>query len=87
MYLTNNSYNGIKADIFSLGVTLFILVASKPCFYASSKKDKYYNNIINNHQQYESDLKKNNINISNTLLNLFYKMVAFEEKNRPDNIE
>lgn len=49
MYLKNVSYNGIKADIFSLGVTLFTLVTNKPCFYAASKKDKYYINIINNH--------------------------------------
>ena len=36
------SFNGVKADIFSLGVTLFNLVTNKCDFYEASKNDKNY---------------------------------------------
>ena len=87
MYI-NSSYNGIKADIFSLGVTLFALMTNKPCFRAASKKDKYYKNLLENHKKYENYFKiKFNIEFNEIFLDLFYQMVAFEEEKRPKNIE
>ena len=87
MYI-NSSYNGIRADIFCLGVTLFALLTNKPCFRAASKKDKYYKNLLDNHNKYENYFKKKfNIELKEVFLDLFYKMVAFEEDKRPKNIE
>ena len=82
----NESYNGIKADIFSLGVTLFILITRKPCFYEANKKDKFYNAIIKK-KGYSHYMKKNKIKLSHEFLNLFYKMVAYKESDRPNNIQ
>ena len=39
-------YNGIKVDIFSLGVVLINLVTCKIGFVQANRKDKYYKYII-----------------------------------------
>ena len=79
-------YDGIKADIFSLGVTLFVLINKKPCFYKADVKNKIYKTIILK-KGYEYYLKVNDIKVTKDFLDLFYKMVAFEEKDRPNNIQ
>lgn len=41
------AYDGHKADIFSLGVILFITVMGFFPFKVAKKNDKYYNLLIN----------------------------------------
>ena len=92
---TNLPYDGIKADIFSLGVLLFNLVTCKFGFYEAKINSK---NISNNKNKtlYEYIKDKNikdyweklstMINIdefSNEFKNLYIKMVAFNPKERP----
>jgi serine/threonine protein kinase len=39
---SNEGYEGDKADIFSLGVILFILVFGVPPFHSATKDDSFY---------------------------------------------
>ena len=88
MYIKNTPYNGKKADIFSLGVTLFVLLTKKPCFLAASRKDKYYRNIMDNHKAYQHYFKKIIQNdTSDLFFKLFFKLVEFDEKERPKDIK
>ena len=41
-----DGYNGIKADIFSLGVVLFYLISKEQCFISTRSSCKTYNLII-----------------------------------------
>ena len=74
--------NGEKADIFSLGVVLFLLVNSKYGFDKSKKTDKYYGLIVE--KKYDEYWKKLKLeNLSDDFKNLYLKMVAFEPGERP----
>ena len=75
-------FNGEKADIFSLGVVLFLLVNKKYGFDKSKKADKFYRLIIK--KKYEEYWKKKQLeNLSDDFKNLYVKMVAFEPGERP----
>ena len=56
----NITCNGIKADIFSLGVLLFKLVTGKFCFPLAYKQDPFYKDIIKkNYKSFWETVKKN----------------------------
>ena len=89
-HLFGEEYDGIKNDIFALGKTLFNLIFGMKisCFKKNGKGDQKYDLIINN--QYEEfwkiilgDYDKSYSNISEEFKNLFVRMVAYEEKERP----
>ena len=99
-------FEGIKADIFSLGATLFNLILGKTIFRFKSKfsqndkvnyddklkellKDKFYSLIMKNkiYDFWEAVSLKYHPVISPEFKKLIIRMVAFLEKDRPDNIQ
>ena len=86
----NQPYNGSKADIFSLGVILFILVTGRFGFNNADNHDPNYqfirNNLIN---QYWNSLPNeiNNLNLSQEFKDLYIWMVYSNENNRPQTID
>lgn len=83
----NKEYDGIKVDIFSLGVILLNLVTCKIGFVKATLDDKYYKNIIfRNYILYWKLLKNHIGEISNELKELYLKMVDYNPDKRP-NIE
>ena len=77
-------FNGIKADIFSLGTLLFILVNGILPFHSSQKFDVYYSRIIvKKYQEYWNSETIRNLNLSDSFKNLFVKMVAYNPNERP----
>lgn len=82
----NMPFNGIKSDIFSLGVTLFHLLFGVMPFSKAKDKDIYYNYIIKNKKDdfWKSLKKKYNFKLSKEFKNLFLKMVAYKEEKRPN---
>ena len=84
--LSHRSYNGEKADIFSLGVLLFYLVSGRWGFENPTKKDPCYRYIMaGNIDQYWIELyaRIGNMNFSNDFKDLYISMVAPNENNRP----
>ena len=83
-------YDGIKNDIFALGKTLFCMIfgMKNSCFIKNKRGDQKYDLIIN--KQFEEFWKiilensdKSYSNISEDFKNLFVRMVAYEENERP----
>ena len=87
MFLSNKKFNPIKADIFSLGVTLFTLSAGVNGFFKAKESDSYYKYIKENTEEsienYWKSVEGNNIKISPLLQKLYIQMVSFNEDNRP----
>ena len=80
----NQKYDGIKVDIFSLGVILLNLVTCKIGFFKANKYDKYYRNIMTRHfKLYWESVKKQIGEISDELKELYLKMVAYNPDERP----
>ena len=78
-------YNGIKVDIFSLGVILFNLVTKKLGFIRATIKDPYYKYIFGkDFKTYWKKVKNEIGEISKELKDLFIKMVSFNPKERPN---
>jgi len=81
------AYNGSKADIFSLGVVLFNLVACKFGFENADKNDQFYRFIMaNQFDKYWNALSTHHINhqnFSQEFKDLYIRMVSFNENNRP----
>ena len=61
--LSNQPYDGIRADIFSLGQFLFILVTGQPGFKFASSKDVYYKLIIKKHLEHYWEKLESMINL------------------------
>ena len=77
-------YNGFKADIFSLGVTLFTLVTRKQGFKKPTKDDELYKFIkYNSFEGYWLVLKDITKNLSEEFKKLYFKMVSYKQKDRP----
>ena len=77
-------YNGVKADIFSLGVVLLNLVTCRIGFIQATRKDKYYKNImIRKYDKYWDSVKGQIGPISNELKDLYIRMVSFNPDERP----
>ena len=82
--LENHPYDGYKADIFSLGQLLFILVTDMFGFKSSNPKDYLYSLIINKQlDKYWNMRAKEKINPSNEFKDLFIRMVAYDPLQRP----
>ena len=84
----DEKFDGTKADIFSLGVTLFILVTNEKPFNIAYKVDELYK-LIKSHQYKEfwdklNIKRKKQIEVSKEFKELFIKMVDFNEDKRPD---
>ena len=91
-----NNFDGVRADIFSLGVILFKLVTGGYGF-VSSKKDNYLYSLIRNsngyYEEYWNSLKQTynklkkenqiNLKFSDKFKKLFVKMVAYKPSERP----
>ena len=81
-------FNGDKADIFSLGVVLIILVSGSYGFLTSEKTDRFYKYIIENTKEtYETYWKdvvaQTKVNPSDDFKKLYIKMVAHVPNERP----
>ena len=75
-------FNGEKADIFSLGVTLFFLVTKKDGF-ENSREETYLYQLIKE-KNYEKFWKLINIeNLSDDFKELYLSMVAHNPEERP----
>ena len=82
--LENHPYDGYKADIFSLGQLLFILVTDMFGFKSSNPKDYLYSLIMSNQSdKYWNMRSKEKINPSNEFKDLFIRMVAYDPLQRP----
>ena len=83
---SNQSYNGEKADIFSLGVILFELVSRTFPFEIAMEKDPLYKLISRGkiHQFWQNIEKWNLEDFSENFKNLFISMVDPNENNRPN---
>ena len=83
--ILNKPYDGFKADIFSLGVTLIYLTTNKQCFRSASKNDSNYRYIIiNKLDRFWGRVDKQINTLSQELKNLFIKMISFNPNDRPD---
>ena len=77
-------YNGIKVDIFSLGVVLLNLVTCKIGFLQATRKDKYYKYImVRKYDKYWESVKSQLGPLSEELKSLYIKMVCFNPDERP----
>ena len=82
--LAHQPYNGIKADIFSLGQLLINLVTGQFGFLSPSKTDRYYRLIIEQKlDHYWHEVQRNNIVLSQVFKDLFIRMVDPNPDNRP----
>ena len=82
--LARQPYDGIKADIFSLGQLLINLVTGQFGFHSSAPNDKYYRLIINqNIDYYWHELHQINLILSQEFKNLFIRMVNPNPAQRP----
>ena len=83
--LSNRPYDGIRADIFSLGQFLFILVAGIPGFNFASSEDIYYKLIIKQHLDHYWEMLESmiNLNLSPKFKDLFIRMVNPNPAQRP----
>ena len=79
----HKTFDGFKADIFSLGVVLLNLTTCKFGFGAAVQNDEYYIYImVKYYDQYWQKLKSIT-GISENLKNLYVKMVAYKPSERP----
>ena len=88
-------YNGVKADIFSLGVVLFILVVGEICFEIAYINNKYYKcimvkkpsdywkKLIEDYGEISEEVKNRIINMNEKLKNLHEKMISYFPELRP----
>lgn len=74
-------YLGQFEDIFSLGVTLFVLVTGSLPFKLPVPNDSLYQYFVRN--DYYGYWKKRNIKVSESFMELFNNMVAFDFTQRP----
>ena len=85
----NIPYDGIKNDIFSLGVILFCLVFCNFGFSSATRYNKLYKLIIrNNFEQYWEEIgkkigKEKVNNVSLEFKKLFFKIVSYNPEQRP----
>ena len=76
-----NGYDGIKSDIFSLGVTLFVITIGKFPFHLSSYSDKKYRLIMNKKfEKYWANFEK--YKLSDEFKDLINHLICFDPKER-----
>ena len=84
MFEKGKTYNGIEADIFSLGVVLFHIVLGKVCFEDAAHSS--YNDIKDSKDSKDKEHKKfwdNYGKLTEDFKNLFAKMVTYNPEERP----
>ena len=74
-------YLGVYEDIFSLGVTLFIIVTGYLPFILPLPNDSLYHYIAIG--DYNNFWRKRNIKVSSSFMELFNNLVAFDPTQRP----
>ena len=74
-------YLGVYEDIFSLGVTLFIIVTGHLPFLLSIPNDPLYQYIV--WGDYFNYWRKRNIKVSHSFMELFDNLIAFDPSQRP----
>ena len=74
-------YLGVSEDIFSLGVTLFILVTGHLPFLLALPNDPLYKYIFD--IDYINYWRKRNVKVSPSFMELFDNLVAFDPSQRP----
>ena len=74
-------YLGVYEDIFSLGVTLFIIVTGHLPFILALPTDPLYKYIFNG--DYKGYWDKRNIKVSPSFMELFNNLIAFDPSKRP----
>jgi len=80
----NKEYNGFKIDIFSLGVTLFVLTFYVNGFTEAKKEDPLYQKImVEKPDWYWNAIGKLSNTMSKEFKNLYYQMVSFKYYKRP----
>ena len=86
-------YNGIKADIFCLGVILFNLVTRGHSFKDYSKTTDLiyslmYQDTDGTYKEYWNEVNKHiKANLSENFKNLYIQMIAHDPQNRPEDID
>jgi serine/threonine protein kinase len=89
----DSTYNGIKADIFSLGVVLFNLVTGKPAFENNAKEtDSLYGLILKDNdgtfKDYWDEMKNRvKVPLSNNFKKLYMQMIAHKPENRLESFD
>jgi serine/threonine protein kinase len=82
--LSHKDYNGPCADIFSIGVILFVLVTGKLPFGKAHISDPMYKMIAKgDYENYWKVMSQKIIPISDNLISLFNLILAFEPLQRP----
>ena len=82
----NQPYNTFKADIFNLGVILFYIITGKFGFESSNKNNEKYNYIKEHKfEQFWNtfEIDENIKNLSPEFKNLYFKIVSYNEEERP----
>jgi serine/threonine protein kinase len=82
---SHTAYSGFKADIFALGVILFLLVNGFPPFYKfATNSDPYYKFFAEKKENvYWSCLKRKfQLNFDNDFIDLINKMLAANDADR-----
>lgn len=82
--LQKKPYDGVKSDIFSLGVSLFVLVTGKMPFKHALVDDPYYKEIAkNNPSKYWEKLASKVPEVSHDFQDLFAKFISYDPSLRP----
>lgn len=78
---SKHPYYGISNDIFSLGITLFVIITGNMPFRLTTTNDPLYSLVANN--RYEEYYKKRGIKLSDSFKEMFNMMVALNYEQRP----
>lgn len=79
--LETKSYNGVKNDIFAMGVILFIIVNGYPPFREAKLKDPWYRNIYQGQYNKFWEMHGNKVTVTNpAFLDLIIGMLVPEDK-------
>lgn len=82
--LQKKPYLGVQSDIFSLGVSLFVLVTGKMPFKHALVDDPYYKEIAKlNYDRYWEKLSSKVPNVSVEFQQLFVMLIAYDPSLRP----
>ena len=82
--IANKEYDGFKVDIFSLGVTLFVLTFYVNGFTEARKEDTLYQKImVEKPDWYWNSIGQLSKTMSEEFKDLYYKMVSFKYYKRP----
>lgn len=82
--LQKKPYLGVQSDIFSLGVSMFVLVTGKMPFKHALVDDPYYKEIVKgDYDKYWTKLETKVPAVSKEFKNLFVKLISYDPNLRP----